>query len=104
MKKLLILSLALLCLTNVANAKVISNEKNIPYIIVKDKGLWTPDYNPEIYRGVNPGKTPSENVIALDQIGPNGKYTNRYEGKGNSSYSTTNGNSINLSKNVEAPI
>ena len=81
-----------------------TTSENIPYIIVKDKGLWTPDYNPEIYRGVNPGKTPSENVIALDQIGPNRKYTNRYEGKGNSSYSTTNGNSINLSKNVEAPV
>ena len=79
-----------------------TTSENIPYIIVKDKGLWTPDYNPEIYRGVNPGKTPSENVIALDQIGPNRKYTNQYEGKGNSSYSTTNGNSINLSKNVEA--
>lgn len=76
--------------------------ENIPYIIAKDKGIWTSQYNPELYRGVNPGNTPLENVIALDQIGPNYKYTNLFESRGNSSYFTTDGNSINLSKNILA--
>lgn len=80
-----------------------TTSENIPYIVVNDKGNWGFKYNPEIYRGVNPGTTLSDNVLALDKIGPNFKYTNLYEGKGNSSYFTTDPSSIQLSKNALAP-
>ena len=80
-----------------------TTSENIPYIVVNDKGNWTYSFNPEIYKGVNPGTTLSDNVLALDKIGPNFKYTNLYEGKGSPSYFTTDTNSIQLSKNASAP-
>lgn len=80
-----------------------TTSENIPYIVVNDKGNWTYNFNPEIYKGVNPGTTLSDNVLALDKIGPNFKYINLYEGKGSPSYFTTDTNSIQLSKNASAP-
>lgn len=73
--------------------------------LVLDKGIWTYNFNPEIYTGVNPGTTIAENAMALNQKGPNFTYTNKFEGKGNQSFMTTEPSfGIQLSKNVENPI
>lgn len=38
---------------------------NTKPIFALDRGNWTYDFNPELYRGLNPGTTPSENALAL---------------------------------------
>ena len=54
MKKLLILSLALFCLTNVANAKVISNEKiNKQKVKVASKIITDLQKQRDVYREIN---------------------------------------------------
>ena len=74
---------------------------NTKPVFVVDKGNWRFQFNPEIYRGVNPGTTVAENTIALNQKGPNFTYINNYEGKGAKSYMTTQPNfGIQLSKNI----
>lgn len=75
---------------------------NTKPILALDRGNWTYDFNPELYRGLNPGSTPSENVLALSQRSPNYTYINNFEGQGGRSYMTTNPNfGISLSKNRE---
>ncbi len=39
---------------------------NTKPVFVIDKGNWRYSFNPEIYNGVNPGKTISENAMALN--------------------------------------
>lgn len=57
-----------------------------------DRGNWTYDFNPELYKGLNPGNTPSENALALSQRNPNYTYVNNFEGEGGQSYMTTEPN------------
>ena len=65
-----------------------------------DRGNWTYDFNPELYKGLNPGNTPSENALALSQRNPNYTYVNNFEGEGGQSYMTTEPNFwVQLSKN-----
>lgn len=74
---------------------------NTKPVFVIDKGNWRYSFNPEIYNGVNPGKTISENAMALNQKGPNFMYVNNFEGNGARSYMTTQPNfGVVLSKNV----
>lgn len=75
---------------------------NTKPIFALDRGNWTYDFNPELYRGLNPGTTPSENALALSQRGPNYTYINNFEGQGGRSYMTTDPNfGIVLSRNRE---
>jgi hypothetical protein len=55
---------------------------NTTPVFVIDKGNWRFAFNPEIYQGVNPGKTIAENTLALNQKGSNYTYINNYEGNG----------------------
>lgn len=74
---------------------------NTKPIFALDRGNWTYDFNPELYRGLNPGTTPSENALALSQRGPNYTYINNFEGQGGRSYMTTSPDfGIQLSKNT----
>lgn len=76
---------------------------NTKPVFVIDKGNWTYDFNPEIYKGLNPGNTPTENALALTQRNPNYVYTNVFEGKGNTSYMTTEPSfGVQLSKNIQS--
>lgn len=73
---------------------------NTKPVFVIDKGNWRYSFNPEIYQGVNPGKTVAENAMALNQKGPNFMYVNNnYEGRGARSFMTTQPSSVQLSKN-----
>lgn len=72
-------------------------------VFVVDKGNWTYNFNPEIYKGVNPGTTPAENAMALNSKAPNYTYINNYEGNGAQSYMTVEPGQVVLSKNIEYP-
>ena len=76
---------------------------NTKPVFALDRGNWSYDFNPELYAGLNPGNTPSENALALSQKSPNITYVNNFEGKGGQSFMTTTPNfGVVLSKNVEA--
>lgn len=79
---------------------------NTEPIFVLDKGNWTYSFNPDIYKGVNPGVTPMDNAMALNEINPNYSYSNKFEGfidgKQYPSYMTVNPEQgFHLSKNIQ---